>query len=844
MNCILQHIAPSPETVGGKAYHLEQLTQWGMPVPEWTVLPTECFTAFLGEHIDSYRALMKENSEESHLQIIELLEHCTFSDAFCQQLAMHIQTLFGENVPLAVRSSAVDEDSNAHSFAGMMDSFLNVCGTEQVLTAIRKCYQSCFSRRAMEYRRKNQLLSEDIRAAVIIQRMIPAEYAGVIFTTEPRTNNPDEMLVSAARGLGEELVSGAADSSDYVLDSAGKVIWKQENTLQLTEKILYRLHQLAKKIESKGVLRIAQDIEYCVQDDTVYILQTRPVAAYRTIDKNAERTVLDNSNIIESYSGATTPLTFSFAREVYSKIYRQTLRTFCVSEEAIQSISDDLDHMLCFYENKIYYRMNSWYRMTALYPGYQKNKRYMENMMGVKMTVQESERGAKTRMIRIYVRFIRKMLRMKKDSALFLQRFSEVTAPYYGNHFSGMSNQEALAVYDRLEHEILDDFITPIANDMGAMVFFGMLTDQLKKQNIADYEGLLSSVISKQGNVESAEQSAAVLDIVKMIQASEKLKALFLQDYHEIQTQLKNYPQVHSKIEAYIHRFGPRIMDELKLETVTLFEDPSFLYDTIRGYLQWGEQPRNTQSENENVEQLLLKRFGIWKRPLIRFLLQLTKFFIRNRESLRLRRTYIYSIIRSIYLRIGENLADSGLLEHPRDIFYLEKSEIAEIVEGSLSDKKQIRQLAAERKAAFLSNQSKKVYDRMYFYGALEPQNMLPVYIRQETTGGNVLRGVAGGGGVVTGKVKYVESPSNVHLEGGILMAKRTDPGWTVLFPMAGAVLIEHGSILSHSAVIAREMGIPLVAGIRGLTDYVKDGMLVRVDGIQGTVEILNEENR
>ncbi|HAG14213.1 MAG TPA: hypothetical protein DCG49_10180 [Ruminococcus sp.] len=843
MNCILENTVPEVQTIGGKAYHLEQLDRMGMPVPEWTVLPTALFTAYLGEQLSAYQALLRDYQPENRQKILDLLDHCDFSPEWKDRITVHLQELFGEQTLLAVRSSAADEDSDAHSFAGMLESWLDVSGTEAVLDAVRKCYRSCFSDRAMQYRARNGLLSPEIRAAVIIQRMIPADYAGVMFTIDPTTNDPDETHISVVKGIGEQLVSGESDSSDYGISAAREIVYRKEADAHVSDEMLLRLYDYAQQIEKGNTPRIGQDIEFCIQGETIYILQSRAIANYSGIDKSAFRTVLDNSNIIESYSGVTTPLTFTFAREVYAKIYRQTLRTFYVSPEAIASISDDLDNMLCFYENKIYYRLNSWYRMTALYPGYQKNKQYMENMMGVKMTVQESEMGAKTRLVRIYLSFIRRMLRMKKDSAHFLERFAQVTKPYYANSFEGMNNAEALAVYDTLEREILDDFITPIANDMGAMVFYGMLTDQLKKQQIAGYEGMLSAVISKQGDVESAEQSAAVLEIVKEIRNMPELKALFEAENAVIMKHMQDDDPVFRKIAAYIRRFGARTMDELKLETVTLFEDPSFLLDTIRGYLHCETLPESGGVQDAGAEQALLAHFGAWKRPWLRLLLRVTKYFIRNRESLRLRRTYIYSVVRNIYLRIGKNLEQAGMLAHYRDVFYLEKAEISEIAAGRWTDPAEIRQKAEQRKAEYAANKSRPIYDRMYFYGSVTPAHMLPVYTRQETEGGAVLHGAAGGGKPVTGIVKLVEDPAHADVEGYILMAKRTDPGWTVLFPMAKAVIIERGSVLSHSAVVAREMGITLVAGIRGLTDAVQDGMTVRVDGIQGTVEIIGESD-
>ena len=212
---------------------------------------------------------------------------------------------------------------------------------------------------------------------------------------------------------------------------------------------------------------------------------------------------------------------------------------------------------------------------------------------------------------------------------------------------------------------------------------------------------------------------------------------------------------------------------------------------------------------------------------------------------MRLYRTYIYDIVRMIFLRIGHNLEAEGVISHYRDVFFITKEELFLLAGGEAIQIPELQKKIAERKQEFEENKDKEVFERMYFYGEVKAENMIPIFSRQETgnIGNGVLKGVAGGGNAVTGMVKFVEEPSNADVEGFILMAKRTDPGWTVLFPMAKAIIIERGSVLSHSAVIAREMGIPLVVGIRGLTEQIKDGMLVRVDGIKGTVERIDEGN-
>lgn len=834
MICDITTANAAAKTIGGKAYHLLYMSRLKeIKIPRWICLDTEFFYAFLGEHKAEYKRLLSKGTVESGEEICAVIKNIPFPDTLKSELFNALNAVFPGSARLAVRSSATDEDSSDRSFAGMMESYLNVEQNESIIEAIKNCWLSCFSARAMKYRAQNGGVPLDLGAAVIIQEMVTPELSGVIFTIDPHTNNPDEIYISIVKGLGEQLVSGSADSEDYVLDCFDELTQRGGDA---DEELLKELARQARIIEDSYEVKRGCDIEFAVKDGQIYILQCRPIASFSHINKRLERTILDNSNIIESYSGVTTPLTFTFAQEVYGKIYRQTLRTFFIPDNVIESIGDDLDHMLAFYENKVYYRLNSWYKMTSLYPRYEQNKQYMERMMGVKTPLKETSAQSNRRLVKIYIRFLYKMLRMKRDSKRFLERFNAVTAPYTDSYFIGKTNAEALKAYDELEGQILNDFTTPIANDMGAMVFFGLLTDNLKKHGVEDADGLLSDILSRQGNVESAEQTAMLLDIVSDIKADDKLSEQFLSGTFSPDSDL----QLAQKLTAYIDRFGARGMDELKLETVTVQEDPSFLYKTIENYLRI-EQPQTEPPAPVNREGEIYSRYGFFGKRYVKRLIKITKYFIRNRESLRLRRTYVYAIVRKIYLQIGKNLAADGLIEHYRDVFFLEKGEIAAFTNGE--DIGDLRALIRERKQSYEENKAKEVYERMYFYGEVKSENMLPVFSVQEVecTNDSVLRGTPGGGKAVEGVVKLVTEPTDADINGFILMAKRTDPGWTILFPMVKAIIIERGSVLSHSAVIAREMGIPLVVGVRGLTDRVPDGARVRVDGISGTIEILEE---
>ena len=461
--------------------------------------------------------------------------------------------------------------------------------------------------------------------------------------------------------------------------------------------------------------------------------------------------------------------------------------------------------------------------------------------MGVKTPLEETKRQAKTRLIKIYSKFIYTLLRMPKDSKAFLEKFNAVTKPYTNNKLEGKTNKELIDIYNKLESQILDDFTTPIANDMGAMVFYGILSEQVKKSNIENGEGKISKILSKQGNVESVRQTTELIQIVENIKNDKNMLSLFKKKASkELIDLLNNNEPIFVQIRNYLSEFGARSMEELKLETITMYDNPEFLFNTIKEYL---EIKTLSFKQNEEInDSILIDEFYGIKKQIIKKLVKYTKYFIKNRECLRLRRTYIYDIVRNIFNRIGDNFVQEKIITEKRDVFFLEKNEIFTIINNGKV--KNIKEKIEERKEEYIKNSEKETFERIYFYGDINEENALPIYNRQEVTlNGDRLIGVPGGGKTVEGIVRYIQDPKEKFPKGYILMAKRTDPGWTILFPLAKAVIIERGSVLSHSAVVAREMGLTLVVGVRGLTDKIKDGDFVRVDGINGTIEIIGDNN-
>lgn len=800
--------------VGGKAMGL-----WKFPklnTPSWFVLTTEFFNEIYGSDQELINTFVAKGDEKALEQLIMLKE---FPKKFEKMILKNVDS----KKTYVIRSSGVDEDNFDASFAGMMSSYLSV-NVDSIFTFIKKTYLSAFSKRALNYRHMNNLSTMNIKMAVIVQEMIDADISGVLFTINPVTNNPDEFLISVVKGLGESLVSGEENSVDYVVN-AGNI---EGNNPLLTKKEILKITKLGYLILRDS--RTFQDIEFCLKDGILYFLQTRTIVPYKNIDIKEPRTIYDNSNIIESYSGTTSMLTFTFARFVYEKIYTQTLKAGRIRKKVTDNLAPYLKDMLRFYDNKIYYNLNSWYMLTSIFPGKKNNIIYMENMMGVKtkMTKTKHVKMSLIDLLNLGIRLKYRLSKMKKLSKKFLDKFDEVVSPYLGLEFEHYDEHQLLKAFKYIEENIVDDFTTPIINDVGAMMYYGKLTKYVRKLNIEDPDGFISKKVSKQGDVASTKSAPLYLAIVEKINIDKNIKNDFktlsisglIEKYH-------NDSFISKEIKAYIKEFGPRVMDELKLETITLYEDPSFLYQMLKNTIINELKVEVHQTEIEPVLNIsYLKKVKLNK------LLKKTKYFIKNRELLRLRRTYLYSVIRKIYIRMGIIFKKKGLIKDARDIFHLKKEEIEMVVRGEVDKLRNLKEVVEKRKAHLLENNKKKTYNRIVFFGEKE------LLVHDKMPQGGILRGIPSGAGVVRGKIKLVTDPSSANLNGEIMLAKRTDPGWVMLFPMCKGMIVERGSILSHSAVVARELGIVAVVGVENATSILKDGDDVTVDGIKGEIII------
>ena len=309
----------------------------------------------------------------------------------------------------AVRSSAVGEDSKQASFAGQMDSYLFQKGIDSIEKSIVNCLASIYTDRAYFYRLQKGLPLTP-RGAVIVQAMIDADVSGVFFTAHPVNGRRDMALATACYGSGEGVVSGVCNADEFTIQlNSGEVVEetivdkdiaivfdhkKGCGTVEvkvdeakrkqscINNHLLKELTKICREIASH--YGYAQDIEWSIRKNKIYILQTRPVTSLPDpATAKGTKIVWDNSNIQESYNGVTTPLTFSFANRAYRDVYTQTMKVLKVSDKQIKDHEYVLANLLGLVKGRVYYNINNWYRGLLLAPSFKTNKADMERMMGL-----------------------------------------------------------------------------------------------------------------------------------------------------------------------------------------------------------------------------------------------------------------------------------------------------------------------------------------------------------------------------------------------------------------------------------------------------------------------------
>lgn len=836
--------------LGGKAWALSQLQDSPLQIPDWFVITPLAFDVALDKQVINDVPLS---------QLTDLVAGLRLPSNVQQIITAELQHWPDDSL-FAVRSSAVEEDGQLHSYAGQLDSFLNIPRAE-VAEHVLKVWQSAFHERVLSYRQSQGLELSARPPAVLVQLMVDAQVAGVAFGANPVSGSRSEYIVSAVSGLAEQLVSGMVNGDSYTLAKDGHVL---EQQLLGPKPLLeaQQLHQLCETLTlCQEQFSAPQDIEWAINPSgTIYLLQSRPITSlYRLPDPDGVLTIWDNSNIVESYGGVTTPLTFAFIRYAYSEVYKSFCRILGVSEDKIASHQHVFNNMLGLLNGQVYYNLISWYRILALLPGFSVNHKFMEQMMGVKEGLPEDilqqVQGAGTwyklvdilSMLRALLGLASNHWRLKGKIRRFYHRLDQ-SLQRPRSELGQMSAEELVAYYHVLEQELLSRWDAPLINDFLAMIFYGVLRKQVQKWGDGT-ANLQNELLTRQGEIISAEPIRYIRRLAAMARDDKTL----LNTLQDIQTpaqlgRLRQWPEFAALLDEYLERFGDRCLEELKLESLTTREDPASLLATIIFLAQQETTVAEPEIQPPSAALQHLRKRLRWRplrRLLFHWVLKHTRHRVRDRENLRFERTRIFGRVRLLYLELGKRLYAQGMLTEPRDVFYLESHEILGSVTGTATttDFKGLVQLRQRQYAKY--HQASPLPGRIHTRGGVHFGN--DFYATEAAVPGGEhhdLQGIGCCPGIVEGTARVIIDPRQAQLKlGEILVAHHTDPGWVMLFTTAAGIVVERGSLLSHTAIVAREMHIPAVVAVDGLLETIHDGDTIRLDGTRGSIEIINKKN-
>jgi pyruvate,water dikinase len=400
-----------------------------------------------------------------------------------------------------------------------------------------------------------------------------------------------------------------------------------------------------------------------------------------------------------------------------------------------------------------------------------------------------------------------------------------------------------------LQQELGARWDAPLTNDFFAMIFHGTLR-KLTAAWCDDRSGMLANdAIRGGGGMISAEPAARVKHLAEVARQSPQLVgALCSAPLDQVLECIRKHREFRAGYEEYLAKFGDRCLEELKLESETLHENPMVLLRSI-GELARATTKASTTERSKLPDAVAHLRGKLRRAPLKRMILgwvmRNASERVRQRENLRFERTRLFGRIRRVFLESGRRLQAMGQLDDHRDTFYLEAEEIVALVDGTATTA-DIRAMARVRKEEFSRySQSPPPPERFETRGVVYvAQNYAAKGNARATEGGEEERhGIGCCPGVVRGPVRVVRDPRDARLPAGsILVADHTDPGWIMLFPSARGLLVERGSLLSHSAIVARELGIPAVVSIPGIMSWLSDGDVVELDGAEGVVRRISSE--
>jgi pyruvate,water dikinase len=858
--------------VGGKGYNLGRLRRAGFPVPDGFCLSTEAMRAFIreGELLARLEHIIETvgdgglDAKESWAFLGET-RRLMAETALPPVLAAALRAAYEDHLggcTVAVRSSGTREDMADASFAGQYESFLNVRGLDFLHDAVRRCWASIWRNRVLHYVGRQAVRAEELAMGVVVQRLVKAQSSGVLFTVNPLTGRDDQMLVEATLGLGETLVSGRVNPDRYVLEArTGELLSAHVAQKNLVLKALQSVDAHGEEVFSGGVdeeevagaaaaretmqpdaLRALAGLGYDIQvhfqrpmdvewardaDGGLHVVQARPITR---ISFDLDMGEWTDANFKDG--GVASDVCAPLMASLYERIFSSTMTSW--SNDLGLIPPERKVHWLRVLYARPYWNVGEVKQALLDLPGF--IERDFDDDLGIERPYEGLGRTSKLTLTGV-LRGLRVLWRQRRLVRGRLEAAKAFVAPFLEEYerldalpLDELPRDELLHRYTRLMNETYvrtesTYFLTAYAVSIAKMDFKAVF------DKVARYTGGDPSYLDLVAGLKNIAHLRPYADLYELAQQARASGDGALPD-----------------LAALAKRYQHHSTRELDITVPRWGEDPSFLEQTVRQYLEAGIDQDPKEVERRQVElygrarERLAAHFRRWPlvaRPLLRHRfrkgLELIRGFAWWREEVRDCSIRCYWLVRSWTLALGRRLVAEGAVDRPDDLLMLRWDQVQALANGALAPEAARREIAFQRR--YLD--SFRRFPNPHEVGGLFRHDEGA----QPRGAGRRLRGVAGSSGTVRGVAKVVRRLEEAHKveAGDVLVTVFTDPGWTPLMSVIGGLVTETGGLLSHAAVISREYGIPAVLACAGATTSIADGDEVLVDGAAGVVEVLRE---
>lgn len=827
-----------PEKIGNKAKFLMAMKNEGFNVPNGFILDSDAYVETIrfnnkSEQIATILAgITAANIKESTVALTSLFDGLKLPPAIVNDMSKRIKP----DTKYAVRSSGLKEDLESFSFAGQYETFLNSAGTDAIKSAVIDCYKSMFTETIIAYLVNNDIGTDNLEMAVIVEEMVNSEKSGIAFTINPLTGDDKEIVVEIAEGLGDNIVSGKVVPERYFYNWFTDVYQYDETNKLLSKQ---ELHELMKTLlDIQLFFGYPCDVEFAIENGKVYILQSRSITRVLYSGIKDQWSTADFKD-----GGVSATVCTPFMWSLYEYIWEYTLKKYMVDSK-IQK-EKDLRKLGDMFYGRPYWNMTMVKNGMAMVPGFK--ERAFDSEFGVKITYTGDGRTTK-----ITPKSIFAILRMAVKQKGILQKHLDNVERYKEELLTKYYQYLANSKIDYSPDDFQKMWVTLIKTDYLQseatyfwQIFLNTVHQALFKDKILKY-ATQSEYFHLIGGLDKISHLLPFYDmweIGRRINAdkaalsywtSSSIEAI-LQDY-ENNSKSNFMPEFNMFMDDY----GYHSQKELDVTFPCYFEDAGSVIKMFKESiaLDEGRDPALDRQKQKNAyqEQLAKLKAKVGEKKYKKLLASIER--IRSmlwwREELRDVSTRFYYIIRIYTMKLAENYVEQGVIASKDDIWFLKIEDIFEFI----GQKKSVDDLKA------IIKKNRKYYNS--FRNFTSENEIGAVFNKEGTVRKMRSKNIAGIGcnsGTVTGTARIIEDLSEVDKlqPDDILVTKFTDTGWTGKFAILKGIVTEYGGILCHAAIVSREYGIPCVVSVTDAMKLIKDGSTISVNGETGEILIIKE---